>query len=110
MQLFGALVSTEGPCEGSLLVCEEGSELLLRLGLHVGHLAALGLVHQVRQRPVPAPHRRRLPRRGGVRASRVLDRSVFNWFTLVFVDTNLQVDVIELTEVSYLWMEKLKIS
>ena len=70
------LVSTEGPCEGSLLVSEEGSELLLRLGLHVGHLAALGLVHQVRQRPVPAPHRRRLPRRGGVRASRVLDRNI----------------------------------
>ena len=28
----------------------------------------------------------------------------------MFVDTNLQVDVIELTEVSYLWVEKLKIS
>ena len=28
----------------------------------------------------------------------------------MFVDTNLQVDVIELTEVSYLWVEKLEIS
>ena len=93
-----------------LLVCEVGPELLLRFCLHVGHLAALGLVHQVRQRPLPAPHRGRLPRRGGVRASRILELSILSWFTLMFVDTNLQVDVIELTEVSYLWVEKLEIS